>query len=127
MSRTSYSLTGDPALIHAGDIPSRQPDTRRARQSRETVSPLQTAANRRILYEFYEKAKLEGQSCHATYILGGLVEEGPPAENAMQIDTDDFPMSSPPVATQESTKSRGGSKMVRTVLLADENELDGSL
>ena len=79
----------------------------------------------RILNEFYEQEKLEGRSCHATYILSGLVEEQNPADNAMQIDTDDFPMSSPPVATQESTKSSGGSKMVPTILLVDESELDG--
>jgi len=78
-----------------------------------------------MLNEFYEQEKLDGRSCHATYILSGLVEELKPADNAMQIDTDDFPMSSPPIATQESAKSSGESKMVRTILLVDENELGG--
>jgi len=80
-----------------------------------------------MLYEFYEQAKLDGQSCHATYILSGLVEEESPADNAMQIDTDDFPMSSPPVATQESTKSNEGRRIVRTILLADEGDLNGTI
>jgi len=78
-----------------------------------------------MLNEFYEQEKLEGRSCHATYVLSGLIEEQKPADDAMQIDTDDFPMSSPPVATQESSKSSGESKMVKTILLVDENELDG--
>ena len=78
-----------------------------------------------MLSEFYEQEKLEGRSCHATYVLSGLIEEQKPADDAMQIDTDDFPMSSPPIATQESTKSSGESKMVKTILLVDENELDG--
>jgi hypothetical protein len=78
-----------------------------------------------MLNEFYEQEKLEGRSCHATYVLSGLVEEEKPADDAMQIDTDDFPMSSPPVATQESTKSSGESKMVKTIVLVDESELDG--
>ena len=86
---------------------------------------LLSSANVRMLNEFYEQEKLEGRSCHATYVLCGLIEEPKPADDAMQIDTDDFPMSSPPVATQESTKSSGESKMVKTILLVDENELDG--
>lgn len=80
-----------------------------------------------MLHEFYEQAKLDGKSCHATYILSGFVEEPSPVDNAMQIDTDDFPMSSPPVATQESTKSSERSKIVRTVLLAEENDLNGTI
>ena len=78
-----------------------------------------------MLNEFYEQEKLEGRSCHATYVLSGLIEEPKLADDAMQIDTDDFPMSSPPVATQESTKSNEQSKTVKTILLVDENELDG--
>ena len=93
--------------------------------SQNSISPLQSSANVRMLNEFYEQEKLEGRSCHATYVLSGLIEEQKPADDAMQIDTDDFPMSSPPVATQESSKSSGESKMVKTILLVDENELDG--
>ena len=85
------------------------------------------SANMRMLYDFYEQAKLDGKSCHATYILSGFVEEQSPLDNAMQIDTDDFPMSSPPIATQESTKSSEGSKIVRTILLADESDLIGTI
>lgn len=81
-----------------------------------------------MLSEFYEQAKLDGKPCHATYILSGLVEDQSPADTAMQVDTDDFPMSSPPVATQESSKSNeGSSKIVRIILLVDENGLNGTV
>lgn len=80
----------------------------------------------RMLQEFYQQAKLDGKSCYATYILSGLVEESIPAtENeAMQMETDDFPMSSPVMATQESSKSNGTStRLLRTIVLANENEV----
>ena len=82
-----------------------------------------------MLHEFHGQAKLDGKSCHATYILSGLVEQLPlPQDDAMQIEGDDFMMSSPPVPTQESSKSNEtGSKLVRTVVLADEKEVQGNL
>ena len=79
-----------------------------------------------MLFEFHQQAKLDGKQCHATYILSGLIEESltTPAE-AMQGD--DFLMSSPPVATQESSKSNNStSKLVRTITLADENDVHGN-
>jgi hypothetical protein len=82
-----------------------------------------------MLHEFYGQAKLDGKSCHATYILSGLVEQLPlPQDDVMQIEGDDFMMSSPPIPTQESSKSNeAGNKLVRTVILADENEVQGNL
>lgn len=68
-------------------------------------------------------------SCHATYVLCGIVEEQTPSasNDAMQIDEDDFPMSSAPVGTQESSKSKTSSgKMVRTIVLADEDDVLGT-
>lgn len=81
-----------------------------------------------MLQEFYQQAKLDGKSCYATYILSGLIEESIPAtENeAMQMQTDDFPMSSPIMATQESSRSNGSStRLIRTITLANENEVYG--
>lgn len=81
-----------------------------------------------MLFEFHQQAKLDGKQCHATYILSGLIEESltTPTE-AMQIEGDDFLMSSPPVATQESSKSNHStSKLVRTIVLADENDVHGN-
>jgi hypothetical protein len=83
-----------------------------------------------MLSEFHQQAKLDGKSCHATYILSGLIEESmpPPSTDAMQIEGDDFLMSSPPVATQESSKSKGtATKMIRTIILADENDVHGNI
>jgi len=82
-----------------------------------------------MLHEFHEQSKLDGKPCHATYVLSGLIEESPlPIENdAMQIDEDDFMMSSPPVPTQQSSKSSDtGKKMIRTVLLVDEDAVQGN-
>ena len=81
-----------------------------------------------MLKEFYQQAKLDGKSCYATYILSGLIEESIPAtgSEAMQMEMDDFPMSSPAMATQESSKSNGAStRLVRTIVLANENEVYG--
>jgi hypothetical protein len=81
-----------------------------------------------MLYEFHQQSKLDGKSCHATYILSGFVEELiPPLPNdVMQIDGDDFLMSSPLVATQESSNSNGAArKMIRTITLTDENDVHG--
>ena len=84
---------------------------------------------RRMLAEFYQQAKREGKSCHATYILSGLMEEpvSQSANDEMQVDTgDDFPLSSPVLATQESSRSTNPTtKLVRTVVLADEKEVHG--
>jgi hypothetical protein len=83
-----------------------------------------------MLQEFYQQAKLDGKSCYATYILSGLIEESIRAtgNEAMQMETDDFPMSSPVMATQESSKSNGAStRLVRTIVLANENEVYGWL
>lgn len=82
-----------------------------------------------MLHEFHGQAKLDGKPCHATYILSGLVEQlALPQDDVMQIEGDDFMMSSPPVPTQESSKSsEAGSKLVRTVILADETEIQGNL
>ena len=83
----------------------------------------------RMLVEFYQHAKGEGEACHATYVLGGLLDEGSMGvtggtTTAMRADDGDFLMSSPPVATQGSTRSNGSvSKRVRTILLADENDV----
>ena len=81
-----------------------------------------------MLYEFHQQAKLDGKQCHATYILSGLIEESlPTTTDAMQIEGNDFLMSSPPVATQESSKSNGQTtKMIRTITLADENDVHGN-
>jgi hypothetical protein len=80
-----------------------------------------------MLHEFHQQAKLDGKPCSATYILSGLVEESVPgtASEAMQIE-DDFPMSSPAMATQESSKSSGAnSRMIRVIALANESEVYG--
>jgi len=82
-----------------------------------------------MLYEFHQQAKFDGKQCHAMYILGGLIEESLPSNtsDAMQIEGDDFLMSSPPVATQESYKSNGQtSKLIRTITLADEDDVQGN-
>jgi len=83
-----------------------------------------------MLSEFHQQAKSDRKSCHATYILSGLIEESmpPPLTDEMQIEGDDFLMSSPPVATQESSKSNNTTtKMIRTITLADENDVDGNV
>lgn len=81
-----------------------------------------------MLAEFYQQAKQEGKACHATYILSGLVEEAIPqlSSDAMQLDTtDDFLMSSP-AATQGSSRAiEPTTRLVRTILLADEKEVYG--
>jgi len=82
-----------------------------------------------MLHEFYVQAKHDGKPCHATYILSGLIEEAvPPSTNdAMQLDGEEFVISSPPVATQESsTSSITPSKLVRTVVLANEDDVQGT-
>jgi hypothetical protein len=78
-----------------------------------------------MLHEFYEQAKADGKTCHATYILSGLVEQVPPdSGDAMQID--DYPMSSP-LATQESSKSISSlTKSIRSITLADEETVQGN-
>lgn len=86
----------------------------------------------RLLYEFHQQAKVDGKPCHATYILCGTIEEPAhppePLSDAMQIEGEDFLISSPPVATQESSKLSGAiTKMVFTVTLADENHVNGNL
>jgi len=82
-----------------------------------------------MLAEFYQQAKADKKPCHATFILSGLVEASipPPPNDEMQVDTtDDFPMSSPVMATQESSRSsQPKTKLVRTVILADEKEVYG--
>jgi len=81
-----------------------------------------------MLHEFYQQAKVDGKSCHATYILGGLLEQASPPDSidAMHIDRDDFLMSSP-VATQESSKTANAIiKTIRTITLADENNVQGT-
>ena len=83
-----------------------------------------------MLHEFHRQSKLESKSCHATYILSGLIEEAtsPVRNDAMHIEGDEFLMSSPPVATQESSRSNdAGSRMVRTVLLANEKDVHGKI
>jgi hypothetical protein len=83
----------------------------------------------RILAEFYHQAKADKKPCHATYILSGLVEEAipPPPNDEMQVDTaDDFPISSPVIATQGSSQAvEPATKLVRTIVLADEKEVHG--
>jgi hypothetical protein len=82
-----------------------------------------------MLAEFHQNAKLEGKPCHATYIVSGLIEESisPPLNDAMHTEGDDFLMSSPPPATQESSTSNNATtKLVRTVILADENDVHGT-
>jgi hypothetical protein len=96
---------------------------------RNSASSFEASNFSRMLQEFYQQAKLDGKSCHATYILCGMIEEPIPSTSgdAMQIDEDDFPMSSPFVATQESSKSRTStSKVVRTIVLADEDNVIGT-
>jgi hypothetical protein len=82
-----------------------------------------------MLHEFHQQAKLDGKPCHATYILSGLIEDSiPPSSNdaTMQIDQDNLIMSSPPVPTQESSTSNGStSKFTRTILPADEDNVQG--
>jgi len=81
-----------------------------------------------MLHEFHQQAKADGKSCHATFILSGLLEQASPPDSidAMHIDRDDFLMSSP-VATQESSKSASAiTKTVRTITLADENDVQGT-
>jgi hypothetical protein len=81
-----------------------------------------------MLHEFHQQAKLDGKPCAATYILSGLVEESIPAtmNEDMQIEIDDFPMSSPVMATQESSKSNGtNTRMIRVIALANESEVYG--
>jgi len=82
-----------------------------------------------MLAEFYQQAKSDGRSCHATYILSGLIEESlpQPSSDEMQVDTaDDFPVSSPVMATQESSRSaEPKTTLIRTVILADEKEVHG--
>lgn len=79
-----------------------------------------------MLTEFYQQAKTEGKGCHATYVLGGLLEEtsGPGTSGSDVKMEGDYMMSSPPVPTQGSTRSNGSvGKRVRTIILADENDV----
>jgi hypothetical protein len=80
-----------------------------------------------MLADFHRQAKLDGKACHATYILSGFIEETiPPVNEEMQLDGDDFMMSSPPPPTQESSKSNTSrTKMIRTIALADEDDVHG--
>jgi hypothetical protein len=82
-----------------------------------------------MLSEFHQQSKIDGRPCHATYILSGLAESSPPqaSNDAMQIDGEStFLTSSPFVATQESGVSNGTtSKAIRTIILADENNVNG--
>lgn len=82
----------------------------------------------RMLQEFYLQAKQDGKPCHATYILSGFIEEAVSAStsDAMQLDGEEFVISSLPVATQESsTSGTPPSKLVRTVVLANEDDVQG--
>jgi hypothetical protein len=82
-----------------------------------------------LLGDFHQQAKSNGKACHATYILSGFIEESIPAnpDEPMQLDGDDYPMSSPPPQTQESSKSNGAkTKMIRTITLADEDDVHGN-
>jgi hypothetical protein len=84
-----------------------------------------------MLQEFHERAKDDGRPCHATYILSGYIEESilpvPGSSEAMQIDTDDFPMSSAPMTTQDSSQSNGSAiKPILSITLADEKDVKGS-
>jgi len=82
-----------------------------------------------MLHEFHQQSKSDGKACHATYILAGLIEETippPTGGDATHIDSGDCPMSSPPPATQESSKSTtSGTRQFRTITLADENDVHG--
>jgi hypothetical protein len=79
-----------------------------------------------MLGEFHQQAKSDGKACHATYILSGFIEEAVPTNDAMQIDGDDYLMSSQPVPTQESSTSNvARTKMIRTVTLVDEDGVYG--
>jgi DNA polymerase subunit Cdc27 len=82
-----------------------------------------------MLLEFYQQSRNDGKSCHATYILSGLVERIQPqsSNDAMQIDDEiDFLSSSPFIPTQESGLSNGtSSKTIRAIILADENNVTG--
>jgi hypothetical protein len=80
-----------------------------------------------MLGEFHQQAKSDGKACHATYILSGFIEEVVPTNDAMQIDGDDYLMSSQPVPTQESSTSNvARTKMIRTIALADEDGVHGA-
>lgn len=81
-----------------------------------------------MLQEFYLQAKKDRKPCYATYILGGFIEEVTPiANDGMQLDGEDFVMSSPPVATQESSASNNtNTKLVRTIVLANEDDVNGT-
>ena len=80
-----------------------------------------------MLADFHQQAKLDGKACHATYILSGFIEETiQPINEEMQLDGDDFLMSSPLPPTQESSKSNTSrTKMIRTIALADEDDVHG--
>lgn len=87
-------------------------------------------ANSRMLTEFYQQAKSEGKACHAMYVLGGLIDEvGVPGTSSLRTTGDgEFMMSSPPMGTQGSTRSNGSiGKRVRTIILADENDVHGKV
>lgn len=89
--------------------------------------PMSMLMRHRMLHEFHQQAKADGKACHATYILGGLVQQAPlDLGDAMHIDGDDFPMSSP-FATQESgTSANAIAKTIREVMLADEDDVQGT-
>jgi hypothetical protein len=81
-----------------------------------------------MLHEFHQHAKADEKPCHATYILSGFIEERANTNpDEMQIDADDFPMSSsPPIVTQGSSRSDEPlTTTTRTVTLADENNVRG--
>ena len=78
-----------------------------------------------MLGEFHQQAKLDGKACHATYILSGFIEKALPTDDSMQLD-DEFLMSSPPVPTQQSSTSAGSTMMIRTIILADEDDIHGT-
>jgi len=81
-----------------------------------------------MLSEFHQHAKLAGKPCHAMYIISGLIEESisSPPNDAMQIEGDNFLMSSPLPATQESSRSNNAAtKVVRTVVIAGERDVLG--
>jgi len=87
-----------------------------------------------MLQEFHERAKNDGKACHATYILSGFVEESIPGvhpttgSESMQIDTEDFPMSSAPATTQESSLSNGAAtRLVRSIIHVDEKDVQGCI
>jgi hypothetical protein len=108
--------------MHAGDIPSAKPATRRPGESRKTVIASSKITDVRMLQEFYERGKLDGKPCRATYVLSGLIEEKNSAGKVGPVDRGDLPTSDSSPVPKESI---AGEEHVKTILLVDEDDLDG--